>query len=607
MSHWQAFRAFLLCVCFMQLGVVSRAADPTQDAPFAALQIHGVVPDAQVVYPQLVENDESIRGLLERIAKDRTPDGKLVGRLYVQVEQFRRWLHRLELCNEPAAVDFRFREAFYGKALSATLTRFWGTPQSGPLRQRILVALGRSEKTRIKKLQQIAKTLQSGEAEAAEKLLDALVDDVYATAGLLSPNEKKPVSTPISPIESEVRAAMSRIRSQRARAALKAESDLKLAEYKQLIADVADGRAMTSTGTIQVGEKALDGPAAAAAYVQRWRTAHLGLLRAAAIQSNQSSGIYDSGYSTDAPASGGDDGDTGLSAEAENLANQMMAALGEFVAADIGATPQGETAKEKFFRYTQLFADLSLRTQSQSWLEKVRGPMLRLATKSGMRDQVIVYSEATADLLRWRERAASAQCVSAEASLLTAAKTAKQSLVSKDNYRGMYVKDRVNLPLIMKPIPDLIPELEKTLIGNTIAIDQITRLDSPTAIWMSRFDENFYIKLDVSAFSDHDQVRLLAQDLMLNNGEKPLTIDATAAMLSARNGHYARAAGKVAGFTVEGAAARYATLPSVASGLIPIGAIPPRDEQAETASTLAIRLDVEPKWVQHRYFFIGAH
>jgi hypothetical protein len=92
----------------------------------------------------------------------------------------------------------------------------------------------------------------------------------------------------------------------------------------------------------------------------------------------------------------------------------------------------------------------------------------------------------------------------------------------------------------------------------------------------------------------------LEHDLLIDQQHPPLTLKTALAVALTRVGDYESVGGIINEVTLEGAVSRFATLPVAAGCLIPVGEAQPG---IDSLSNLVLRLDVEPKWLQHKYFF----
>ena len=97
------------------------------------------------------------------------------------------------------------------------------------------------------------------------------------------------------------------------------------------------------------------------------------------------------------------------------------------------------------------------------------------------------------------------------------------------------------------------------------------------------------------------QVTKLERELLVDASNPPLTLRATAAIQSARDGSYVSVGCTLQDFVIESPVSRFATFPVPASPLIPLSTVHPQGAQGEL-SFLLIRFVAKPDWFHHRYF-----
>ncbi|MEM7477445.1 MAG: hypothetical protein AAF483_20870, partial [Planctomycetota bacterium] len=559
MNYLRLTNTIALLSCFLLIPTSVFAEDPSPKAQYGTFQTHKALAETKPILDKMVEQDESIRQLLDRMSKARNgPDAKQFQQLYLKVEQYRRWIAWLDAYTEPAAIDFKYRESVYGSALTKIAPRVWGSPQGQKLQQAEMKALSRSQQKRVEALQKVIATLDSGDRMEAEVALDKIYDGVFDTAGILSPKQKQPYAGPITSTETRVRPAANGVRKARLGKAVATDKQKFLGYYRNLIQTVSAAKAQIGNGNIEYQGKQLDGPAAAEAFVTDFRNAHRGVVRITAFTYRATRSLGYGGGSYGSEGSEGSNGDsdgaaTGKTVDAALLCNEFLDALGQFIAADIASTSEAD-AEKKYVRYKAVLADFVPRLANQEWLNKMNPTLSRLANQAGFRQELDAYDAATTDLLRWRERAAiaKAQARAQANNLKSAPDLARATLMTNGQYKGLYSKEYSALPYLQNAVPELVPTVEKALVGKGILLGSTIRLDVGSAIWMSRFEENFYSKLDVSAFANHAEFKDLASDLMATSGSEPLTILAAAALHSARKGQYESAGGAIESFTLEG-------------------------------------------------------
>lgn len=592
----QVFAAALL----FSFSSLASGVDPSPADPFLPLEQAGVASDAKEIWAKIVANDQAIRKAFARFSKAKTIDGKDLGKLYVAVEQFRRHRRELEDCGEPSSVDFGFREVQYGKFLSSSATRFWGSPQSAPQRNREIVKLQRDARQRAKRMEKIAGMLQS-DPMAAQSALDAYHDDVFLGGGILSPKEKDIAYQFLQPTDSQVRTAASRVRQQKAKSEMVARMNALRAEYDQLIAAIKQQAGALGSGAGQWKGQPADGPAILLGGITDWKSVQIGFVKLQAIK--QMLPGNSSGYDTGEGEQDIDPGRPEANGVPGQLAEEMVLAINDLIAADsqIGTPPE---AAAKYHRYLGLIGDLRSRLLDESLVDQLQQPLSDLAARAGLSQVVSGYAAATDDLLEWTRRASQARGEALEQQFPTIESLGRSKLPSTERVPGLYAYKKADLPLLLKAIPAAVGEIDSALAGQSVSVGYVRALDGGK-IFMSQLREGFYTRVPISpAEMAKKQIQALREDLLISGEGKPLTVNAAAAIGSALDGNYRRAGGTIKGFSAEAALSRYAKLPSVASVLVPIGYSLPRPAQGKPQSAVALRVDLEPAWLQHRHFVV---
>ncbi len=578
------------------------AADPSPADPFLPLKQAGVVSEANQTWAEIVASDEAIRKAFARFSKAKLIDGKDFGKLYVEFEQLQRHRRELEECGEPSSVDFRFREAQYKKFVLNSATRYWGSPKSTPQRQRVIVGLQRDLSQRIKRIEKIR---EIGDPVAAEAALDKYVDDLFSTAGILAPSEKDIAYQGLSPTESQVRGAASQVRRKKAASQMVTQMTQLRGAYDKLIADIKQQAAALATGAAQWDGQTKDGPGVLEAAIGHWKAVHIGFVKLCAIKQmapRSTSGV-DGGYSGE--GEGGSDPGRGVSADSvpQELAEATILALKDLVAVDAqSGTPQ--EAASKYHRYIALIADLRGRLNDETLVEHFDAPLADLAARGGLSQVVSAYAAATDEILEWTRRVANARGESLQKSFPAVESLSRAKLPSTKQHPGMYALEGADVPVLLKAIPQLVGEVDAALKDVRVSANKIVALDGGK-IFMGQLREGFYARLPIQpAENAADAIQSLRSELLLGGGGRPLTVGAAGAVQSAVAGNYERAGGKITSFAMEAALSRYTNLPSIASALVPIGYSLPRPAKGSPLSALALRIDLEPAWLQHRHFVV---
>ncbi len=97
------------------------------------------------------------------------------------------------------------------------------------------------------------------------------------------------------------------------------------------------------------------------------------------------------------------------------------------------------------------------------------------------------------------------------------------------------------------------------------------------------------------------RIAKLEKELLVDTENPPLTLRATSALHSARNGSYISVGCTLQDFVLESPVSRFASFPAPAGPLVPLGDVHPVGTQSEL-TFLLIRFVAKPDWFHHRYF-----
>lgn len=571
-----------------------RAKDPSPADPFSPIKHANAATRVPETWSKIVAADETIRRAFAKFSKAKSLSDKDVGKLYVVVEQYRRYQRELEEMGDPSYVDFQFRGTQYGKFLTSTLTRYWGMPQSVPQRQKVIVKLQRDLPQRTKRLEKIAQALGS-DAQAAETQLDQYMEDVFLLGGILAAKQKDIAYQNLDPTRNRVRSAASSLRHQQARSDMLDQMKQLRGEYDAFIASLKQQSASASPDTLQSA-------------IEEWKQIHIGFVRLRSIKQllpGSASRDTDYGGTSDAEV---DPSRSRLSSDGvpQMLAAATIEALSEMVASGAREATPAEAA-EQYHRYLQILSDLGPRLDDESLLKQFDEPLSGLAEKAGMAKVVTNYHAATDELLEWKRRAAASQAEAMTQKTPAIKSLAASKLRSIQQHRGMYSLRSPDVPVLLKSVPELMGEAKEALVGANVSVAHVRGLDGGK-LFMSQLREGFYARLPGNpADAVQSEVSKLRSDLLLGesdseSGARPLSLSAAMAIGSAASGSFDRVGGELKNFVMEAALSRYADVPSIASCIVPIGFELPQPADGKPQSAIALRVDLVPVWFQHRYF-----
>ncbi len=582
------------------------AADPTArlagatsatEELFQYVAPTGMDAEATQIVEELAGTDQAFRAGLQKLQASKLPDGGRLAAASVKLRQMRRMRERLNALHEPAAVDLTLRIEVYNRTLVALSERFWGLPQSAPVRARVLQGLGKTHPKRLQELQRIAELVQDNRPEEAEAKLDRLLDDTFATAGCLNPKEAEPINQAIGPVQSMVSSSMQQLRSQRIAQTIADNLQQQMASYEAMVQQVEQA---ASSGTAAEG--------LLPEIIPQWSAQHTALLKAvyanATVSTNSN---LHSNSSSAVSSSVADDSPSG------QLAARMKQAVLQLLRA-VAANIPDSSAKEFYPQFTRTAGEFTALVDDTQWTKSLQAECDSLAKRAGLSAQVAAYTQATSDALRWRERFARAQAAELSKNGQSASAAARQQLLASDATLGVYFQQGPSVPTLRQALPQVKRAVQDKLIGQELhstsgtllgdshtGIENGAEIDGMARSAISGWDENCRLTL-TSPIDQSAGFTALLLELLIDPQHPPLSV-ATAQLLSgAQAMHFVAAGGQVLQLhigamdaDVQGMTVQEASTLAPGEDLLPTPDIP-------SGSQLTLNFLVEPRWVQNRYF-----
>lgn len=562
--------------------VWAQSAAPTPETPFGHLGNAGVVPNSVGMYKAVARVEESLQELTKKLSKDATPSDKDLQKMYLLVGQLNRWLAFLDHYREPAVVDWRFRAAFYHRALLDVRSRYYATPQAGKDRERVIKALANGQPARGKAYMKTLQLLQNGEVKQAENSIEKIQSEILSISGVLHDTDKEPFYTPMNKVVGEVAGPMSQFRNREAREAEQAERN-KLDELiNQLEESLTSGSGAEGLQTIS----------------KQWQMMHRQRLRVYAFAS------------TSASHSGESDLATGPAAPVnlpDDLTTKIKSGIVDYVKREAGNVNRDsvtrDTALQSYQAIQNVLAELTLRATDPAWEDALQKSLNELAKSLQLSSDVYNYQLATKELLRWRQRTAEEWAAAQSEPLVKSIATLE--LTTKDNFVGIYEQNRqATLPVVLKALPDLVPIVVEKLVGKAVKSSKVLPVDgSEKPQWYTQSDDGFYFVFSSNRVSKVVPP-ILRKDLLVEANQAPLSLAAAAALLSAEVGASEQAGGKLSSFTLEGYVTRMTNIPEGQSSLLPLGSLGP-EPRGDAKRYMMLQCQLEPTWIQHKYYFVS--
>ncbi|MCU0711770.1 MAG: hypothetical protein MUC43_06895 [Pirellula sp.] len=581
------------------LGFVCTAdgADPSPKGPFEPLKQHATVPEAEALWTKVVAAEQSVREHIERFAKAKAIEPKQLTQALSAHDDMRTWDLRLQAMGEPVAVDFELRRAFYQARLVEAYNAWLSQPNSAPVRQKAIAQLTKTQQKRMKDLDAIAAALGNGDLQEAETKTDAFKEDLYRLTNILSLDERKPFTEAFETVRSRVESAANADRVSTATAVFKETIDANEMEIQDTLRriDIAI-EGLSRSAQCSWDGNAIDGPTLLNHVSNAYKIAHTKLQSSAMLHRLQNRGIggsYSIGFSASA--------DDPWSAKSRDLTQAFLDRIAKLIKAESQSVPD-DKAKEHYFAMLTTLADIDDRLDQNDWTNATQKGLAELTRKANLSLQVADYDSATSELLYWKEQFASAQAkkIDSHVPLPTICKerlsSSPQQLIGLYSYQP----DDPGRPRLLSAIPDLVPLVAKSMGNAKIVANGIRKLDSSKPTWMSQFQAGLYCMMTDNVTLPQ-QVARLEKELLVDASNPALTLRATTALHSARNGSYISVGCTLQDFVLESPVSRFATFPVPASPLVPLGTVHPQGTQSEL-TFLLIRFVAKPDWFHHRYF-----
>ena len=583
---------------FMSGNFTSWGADPSPKGPFEPLRQHATVPEAEELWKNVVSAEQSVRTQIERFAKAKAIEPKQLTEALLTHDDMRTWDVRLQAIGEPVAVDFELRRTFYQSRLLDAYHAWLSQPNSQAVRQKAIAQLTKTQQKRLKDYEAIASTLERGELQEAETKTDAAKQDLYRLTNVLSLEERRPFTEPFEAIRNRVESAANADRATTAVAIFKERIDSNETETKETLKkiDVAID-SLSKSGLCSWNGSSVDGPTLLANVANAYKVAHAKLQSSAMLYRIQNRGDIAGAYSIGSASLANDN----WPSVSQELTQAFLDRIARLIRAE-SLSVADEKAKEHYFAMLLILADLDTRLNQNDWTAATQKSLADLTRKAGISLQVADYDSATTELLFWKEQFSTAQAKRISTHVSLPAISKERLSMGPQQRLGLYsdLPDDPARPRLLAAIPDLVPLVAKSLSNAKVVVNEVRKLDNPKPTWMSQFQSGLYCMM-TSDMILPKQVAKLEQAMVVDASNPPLTLRATSAIQSARDGAYVSVGCTLQDFVIESPVSRFATFPIPASPLVPLGGVHPQGTQGEL-NFLLIRFATTPDWFHHRYF-----
>lgn len=587
-------------------------ADPTSDKPNTPMSTHGTISSA----PSLCK---SLYGLYEtqektliqwgemKVTRPQALPARKIQDAFGKVWKAVRDARHLQLMGESAGSDLTNKLPGVEIRVADAGLKYANTTPGQKARAKALAELQRTGTKRQRALEQAKQAAASGNLENAEKQLEAYGMELHENIAFLTLKQREPYLRQLGNYLSPVDQALSRKR----RAAYKQQAQRKIsADLAKADQFAVEARRIASeisaSGSATLGSPDTEGDALVALdYVaKQWADQSASVNRCAALYL-----AFNSTISNDYDGDGESSGDTEsnpISQNAGRLYQAGVAAIADLVSATAQWTP-AEKAGDTYSAILRKIAVLNRRCSGTDLQEKCLGPLGRLAAKApGLANTVASYQQATSGLLYWRAKFANAQSKAMLESYQDAStRMGTQERIettNKPEAMGRFTpSNRIIAPLsLSQPANWQVFETSTKLVGSKVSAKTLLRLSPTSQTAVSQYANNYFVNA-VAPAPNRSTIKQLKVDLILGTDHDVLSFDAADAMTAAERNDYDFVGGVVGRVHLEAMTTRFATLPTAASCLVPIGRIPTPGPGA-AANQICWRLDIAPTWAGAKYF-----
>ena len=592
-----ALAVFLLVVgC---CGVV-QAANPNSRDPLLPLEIHNLtnaqptLETANTLFASLLKELQAIGKNPARVSPKKVSD------LHVQLRQLRRAALDLQMLGETAGVDFSLRAGSLGNMLSTIVGAVRATPPGQTYANQARQVLGSPKATQARKAmaQKLQALLDQKKLEEAYNEASAAVDQVTSLTLFLEPREEEIFMQELATVDGHARIARNAAFRQQVRTSLDEQVTAQLPATQDLVQRIAAAATtLRSAPVAPLGEKNASGPDCLKHFGDAWQQLHLSALRCRAMDwARMTSTVNDN------PLPQIDPQEARLPNDALTpFYDEVTTALASLIEADAQRAASAD-APALYAEYLRILPPLAASTADDKLPRAVQPALEKLAGKSAtFADQVKAYQAATHELLRWRERLARSQAAADKSP--SSDQVMLKTFKPEGAYRGLFLPadSSPNRAILFDSCPQLLPVAGQRALGQPIQVRDLVGL-AGGKLAVARYQNRHYATLplpDVTA-----ELTRLEQDLLVSVQQPALTLEAAIALDAARRGQYAAAGGLIKGLHLEGLIPRFAALRPEAQQLASLGPLPAEVPPDGFISHVLVRLEVEPTWVQHRYFYV---
>jgi hypothetical protein len=574
-------------------------ANPTGEKPTTPIQVHGTVPEVKGAVEKLYGTYEALERELSQIRSIRHEPVKInpkqlkeiLGKIWTAQHE----ISRLQDMGESAAYDLQVRFSFiheqtiYNGSLS-------GPTQPGmKFSEDIARKVSKEAAAIAKLLEKARKAISTGKGEQVYNELIKRGSDYYGDRVLYEPKRRGDDMRPWGELIGAAWSLMAKAHQAKIDAAYeqaKAALNEPIAQFAKTIN--ATKQALGTGFPIQVGDKKFENAdsllnflADELAVSQTAMQRSIGLSIARGTMNPNAESVV------------------------KSHADQATIEFGAVIARLSGnATPETATALHR--ELLEFITTFDRRTSkgSKKLSVETAPAMAALLKKHGPSEQSIdAYQRAIAPVLEFRRYFASAQVSNLskshpELSGLLSAKSkiplGLRPLYAKETELGDSVVADSEIRVALKW---QVPETSARIINKATSVGPVIRLGKSSKTAVVPYRVGHYVNVSVATLDHESETKALQRALLVDDKFGPLTLEAAASLSSAKLKDYSNVGGKIGRVHGESFVTRFATLPPVATALVPWGSVPrlpnldDNPDSGMPITKLCWRVDLYLDWV----------
>ena len=575
--------------------------NPSDQEPTASLALHGVSNAEALLKRYRALYDKTVQDLQRMLARGDRIQARQLHDLHVNLRVLRRGAVDLQMHGETAGVDYALRVESLRRQAQQAFTLFQANPTSGRQGAEVRESLQNLFQRNVPQaLLRIGQLEQQQRSDQAYEVLQGVFDSVHAHALFLSTREADPYLAPYLERNRGISTRRNRAFREQVYQALEeriADTQPELAGLREAVAGAREQ--VARQGTAELEELSRSGPECLAYFLDRWPEVHLQMLRSRALVWAHQTPVAGT-FLTETP----DPPPHRAEAEYAEFCQQFLEGLAGIVLADAERT-EPDQAESRYAEYLEVLAPRVSRV-AEGRLEQALEPALKALVDRAptLAEQVAAYEAATRELLRWRERVAAEAAEARNDDFPSSSQRLIDAFTSSDEYEGLLAAQDPELSeaALRAGAPQILEPASQRLIERGVRVERIAGLPGGR-LAVSHYRQRHYATLprpDVTA-----AVEQLRRELFVTETTPPLTLAAHSALVSGEQGDFQAVGGVIQAVFLEGVIPRFATLPAGALPMIPLGPLPAESPAPDRMlPQVMLRLQVQPTWAAHRYFFL---